>query len=138
MNSALQEAVNGFLFARSEEEEHKRRKERYRDALRTYLMDEGREDENGHRHADFEPLTIGGKTYRGIAAQRRISASIDLDKTEALVRARDLYDVVFPPVTTRQFNEDALYAANQKGLITDAELDSLITENVTFAIVPVK
>jgi hypothetical protein len=139
MNSALIEAVNGFLHNRAEEEEVTRVKNRYRDVLRNWLMQDGREDENGHRHLDFDsPLTIGGKAWSGITAQRRISASIDLDKVEALVRARGLYDQVFPEVRIRQFKEDVLYILNQQGKITDAELDALITENVSFAIVPVK
>jgi hypothetical protein len=139
MNSAMTEAIHGFLHNRAEEEAVSKAKVRYRDVLRTILLQDGREDENGHRHMDFlEPLTVGGKTWKGIMAQRRISASIDLDKVEALVRAKGLYDEVFPEVRVRKFDEDKLYILNQRELITDAELDGLITENISFAIVPVK
>lgn len=139
MNSALNEAVHGFLHNRAEESAVAEAKTRYRDALRVFLLQEGREDENGHRHLDFAaPLSVGGKSWSGITAQRRISPSIDLTRTEELVRAKGLYDTVWPVVSRREFDENALYIANQQGLISDSELDSLITENVTWAIVPVK
>lgn len=140
MDRALAEAVNGFLFNRSEQERTGKARDRYRDALRSWLMTEGREDENGHRYLDLDGsgLTIGDHTYRAICAQRRVTSSIDLDATEDLCRELGLFNEVFPVVPVRQFDEDALYAANQRGLITDEQLDSLITENVTYAIVPVK
>jgi hypothetical protein len=139
MNSALTEAIHGFLFNRSEQERTGKKRDTYRDVLRDWLMTDGREDENGHRYLDFDDdLTIEGKTWRGIQAQRRISASIDLDAAEELAKSRGIYDEVFPIVEIREFNEDALYAANQRGLVSDADLDALVTEHVTFAIVPVK
>ena len=139
MDSALNEAVHGFLFNRAEQERTGKIRDKYRDALRDWLLADGREDESGHRYLDFEsPLTVGERTWSGICAQRRLSSSIDLDAAESLCRELDIFDVVFPVVPVRQFDEDALYAANQRGLITDEQLDSLITENETFAIVPVK
>lgn len=139
MNRALTEAIHGFLFNRAEQERTGKQRDTYRDVLKRWLMTDGREDENGHRYLDFEnDLTIEGKTYSGICAQRRLSSSIDLDKTEALAQELGIFDLVFPVVPVRQFDEDALYAANQRGLISDEQLDSLITENVTYAVVPVK
>lgn len=139
MNSALVEAVNGFLYNRAQNEWTGRQRDTYRDSLRKWLLEDGREDENGHRYLDFDkPLTIEGKTYGAICAQRRVSSSIDLDATEAMARELGIYDLVFPVTEVRQFDEDALYAANQRGQISDEQLDSLITENVSFAIVPVK
>lgn len=139
MERMLQEAVHGFLFNRAEQERTAKTRDSYKDVVKRLIMTDGREDENGSRWLDFdEPLTIEGKSYRGIQAQRRLSSSIDLDATEELVRAKGLYNDVFPVVEVRQFHEDRLYAANQQGLISDAELDSLITENVTYAVVPVK
>lgn len=139
MNRALAEAVNGFLYNRAQSEFTSRQRDSYRDSLRKWLMEDGREDENGHRYLDFDnDLTIEGKTYKAICAQRRVSSSIDLDATEAKARELGIYDLVFPVIEIRQFDEDALYAANQRGQISDEDLDSLITENVSYAIVPVK
>lgn len=139
MNGALLEAVHGFLYNRAEQERTAKTRDNYKFALREWLLEDGREDESGHRYLDFDDeLTIEGKTYRGIVAQRRISSSIDLDATEELAKSHGIYDDIFPIVQVREFNEDALYAANQRGIISDAELDALLTENVTYAVVPVK
>lgn len=139
MDRAMTEAVHGFLYNRSEQERTAKSRDAYRDLLRSWIMDDGREDDNGHRWLDFEdPLTIEGKTWRAIQLQKRVSSSIDLDAVEELVRAKGLYDDVFPEVVVREFNEDRLYAANQKGLISDAEIDGLVTEHVTYAVVAVK
>lgn len=139
MHNALTQAVHGFLYNRSEQERTGRARDNYRDILRQWLLEDGREDENGHRYLDFDDdLTIEGKTYRGIVAQRRISSSIDLDAAEELAKSHGIYDDVFPVVEVRDFDEDALYAANQRGIISDEQLDALVTEHVTFAVVPVK
>lgn len=139
MNGALAEAVNGFLFNRAEQERTTRMRDNYKFALRDWLMEDGEVDENGHRWLTFdEPMTIEGKTWRAICAQRRLSSSLDIDATEELCKALGIYDKVFPVVSVRQFDEDALYAANQRGEISDEQLDGLITESETFAIVPVK
>lgn len=139
MNGALIEAVNGFLFNRAEQERTTRMRDNYKFALRDWLMEDGEVDENGHRWLYFdEPLTIEGRTWRAICAQRRLSSSLDIEATEAKTKELGLYDQVFPVVSVRQFDEDALYAANQRGDISDEDLDSLITETETYAIVPVK
>jgi hypothetical protein len=139
MNGALIEAVHSFLYNRSEVERTGKARDTSRDFLKRWLMEDGRVDENGHRWLDFaDELTIDGRTWKAICAQRRISSSIDLDATEELVKAKGLYNDVFPVVEVREFNEDALYAANQRGLISDEELDGLLIEVETFAIVPVK
>lgn len=139
MNSAVNQMIHGFLFNRAEQERTGKSRDSYRNLLREVIMEDGREDENGHRWLDFEEdLTVEGKTYKAICAQRRISSSIDLDATESLAKELNLYDEVFPVKEVRQFDEDRLYALNQQGKITDEQLDSLITEVETFAIVPVK
>jgi hypothetical protein len=139
MNSAVNQMIHGFLFNRAEQERTGKSRDSYRNLLREVIMEDGREDENGHRWLDFEEdLTVEGKTYKAICAQRRISSSIDLDATESLSKELNLYDEVFPVKEVRQFDEDRLYALNQQGKITDEQLDSLITEVETFAIVPVK
>lgn len=139
MNSALKEAVNGFLFNRSEQERTGKQRDMYRDALREWLMTDGEVDESGHRWLVFEnPLTIEGRSWRAITAQRRLSSSIDLDAVEAWAKTNGFMDEVFPIVERREFDEDALYALNQRGLVSDEVLDSFITESETFAIVPVK
>src|SRR6185437_7907376 len=104
MNGALVEAVNGFLFNRAEQERTTRMRDNYKFALREWLMEEAEVDENGHRWLIFdEPLTIEGKTWRAICAQRRLSSSIDLDMVESWARDNGFLDEIFPIVERREF-----------------------------------
>jgi len=142
MVSDLTQAVHMFLYQRDAETTAAKAKTNGRDTIKEHLMsgaEDVREDENGHLVYDFpKPLIINGVEYKAVAAQRRLSSRIDLAKTETLAKDKGLYEDVFKAVVTRSFDEDALYAANQLGYITDDELDALITEDVTYAIVAVK
>lgn len=133
--------AHSFLYNRSEEEKFKRSKEKSRDALKKYLLEFGEEDESGHRRLDFESdMTIVDKSYSGVMAQRRLTASIDTDSVEEDLKrlGPEFYDRVFKPKIVREFDENELYVLNQEGIVPDAKLDSWITEQVTYAIVPVK
>lgn len=145
--SDLLKAAHEFLFYRARETSDGKLKTGSRDILKEWLTAtgpdggflNGREDGEGHRYWDFaEPLTIDGVAYAGIQAQHRAASRIDLDAAEALAKARGIYDTVFPEVTVREFDEDALFAANQTGKVSDDELDALEVLNETYAIVPVK
>ena len=128
-----------FIYYRDEESAAKTRKEHERDKLKGWLTLQaqngrflhGREDENGHRYLDFDrPITIGETTYTGVVAQRKVPAPyVDLDEAEKLLRELDptgkLYDMVFERVVVREFNEDKLYVLNQRGVISDEQLDAL-------------
>lgn len=145
----LTRAAHEFLHFRSVEAQATATKNKARDLLKGWLimknqgkMLNGRVDENGHRFYDFEqPLTIGEVTYTGIQAQRKTSSSIDLEATEKLLREKGgekLYDLVFKRVVTREFSEDELFLLNQKGVISDDELDALETESESYSLLPVK
>lgn len=142
-------AVHEFLYYRDVETKAAPVKNKARDFIKGWLtlknavgkFVNGREDENGHRYYDLpEPLTIGEATYVAIQAQRKTSSSIDLDKTEELLKSKggSAYDIVFKPVVERRFDEDALFALNQRGVITDEELDSLEVISTSYSLVPVK
>lgn len=143
----LLKAAHEFLHYRGEETAAGKVKNSARDILKGYLTAtgpdgefvNGREDGEGHRYWDFEePLVIGGTAYTGIQAQRRASSGIDLDAAEKLAKDKGIYDQVFPEVVIREFDEDALFAANQEGKVSDDELDELEVLNETYAILPVK
>lgn len=146
----LGRAAHEFLYNRSVEAQATPLKNTARDLIKGWLtlkdqlgrFANGRVDENGHRYLDFDqPLTIGGETYTGIQAQRKTSAAIDLEKTEALLREKGgdaLYDVVFKREVIRTFDEDELFLLHQKGVISDEELDALETESESYSLVPVK
>lgn len=141
----LGKAMHNFLYYRGAETSAKTLKDRARDALKSWLTTEvdgrmvnGREDENGHRFYDADPVVIDGVTYAGVKAQRNLSLSIDVEKAEELARARGVYDLVFPERTVRDFNEDELFRQNQLGVFTDEELDGLEVTSVSYSLTAVK
>lgn len=141
----LGKSLHNFLYYRGAETSAKTLKDRARDALKSWLTTEvdgrlvnGREDENGHRFYDSDPVTIDGVTYAGVKAQRNLSLSIDVEKAEELARARGVYDLVFPERTVRDFNEDELFRQNQLGVFTDEELDGLEVTSVSYSLTAVK
>lgn len=142
----LSRAAQTFIHTRNEESTALTAKNRARDLLKGWLTLKiqgkyvnGRADEMGHRHYDFDaPMAIGDATYTGIVAQRKTNASIDLDKAEVLAREKGIYGKIFKAVTTRQFDEAELYAANQRGVVSDKELEDLTVETESFALTAVK
>jgi hypothetical protein len=141
MLSDTTKAIHGYLFNRSSEATAKTAKTRDGNYLRDFIMANGREDENGHKYLDLDPpLNIDGVAYRAIKLERRASSSIDLDATEVLMtsKGQSEYEKVFKIITVEEFDENEFYLSNQRGVVTDEELDSVITEEVTYALVPVK
>lgn len=145
----LQRAVHEFLYNRDVEAQATPAKNSARDVIKGWLtlknaagkMPNGRVDENENRFLDFEqPMTINGVTYTGIKAERKTPAAhIDLDKAEALAREKGVYDKVFKRKVIREFDEDALFLLNQKGVLTDDDLDALVvTGEATYALTVVK
>src|ERR1700761_1025668 len=135
--------AHSFLFSRKQQANYADRRPSSRDVLleRLLTQDEGGQfytDENGHKYYDFpSPVTIEGVKYKGVAAQRRTSSEIDIGATEHLLRqiGQEAFDRVFRKVTVRQFQEDELYLMNQEGAVSDDQLDSLLVEHETWAVV---
>lgn len=128
----LEKQAHTFLHYREVGADAERRKNAARDSLKGWAtlknavgkFVNGEEDENGNR---ILPWTINGKR---IVAQRKVPAAyIDLEKTEALLRAKDptgrLYDIVFKREVVRTFTEDELYVLHAQGVLSDEELDGL-------------
>jgi hypothetical protein len=142
-------AAHEFIYNRAAEATATRVKNTKRDMLKGWLTMKnalgkfvnGRVDENGHRHFDFkEPLTIGDETYTGIVAQRKTSSRIDLEAVEEALKAKgdSSYDLVFKRQVIREFDEEALYVLNQKGVVSDEELDSFTIEDESYSLTTVK
>lgn len=102
-----------------------------RDELMAAAEAEGQPDEKGSLYLDVKPFEFRGKTYGAIKRTRRTSVSISEDLALKLVAKKGLEKRAIVQVPTLDQNE--LYVLNQEGKITDAELDSLFVETVTWA-----
>lgn len=141
----LTKAAHTFAFYRNAEAKATREKNGARDIIKGWLTmrnkegvrQNGREDENGNRFLDLEePLVIGGDTITGIKAERKTSPVIDEEAVEAALKDRDdnAYDMVFKRVVIREFDEDALFVLNQRGVISDEQMESFIDVRESFAL----
>lgn len=149
--SDLEKSAHEFLHYRDTTASAEKIRDRAKATIKEWLtakseagkMVNGDVDEDGNRTLYFDdPLTIGETTYSGVQAQKReATPEIDIDAAEALLKAKssEAYDKVFKRRVIREFDEDALLVLNQKGVVSDDELDALlVTGDPTYALVVVK
>ena len=126
-----------YLHYRDVEAEAKKAKPNSED-IKKYIAENG--EENGN-HIDWlfpSPVTIGSATYRGLRNQGKPDTFMDEDKARELVEAKNLRDKVVREVTTEVWDWDELYVLNQQGLISDDEIDSLMTTEIKYSLVVIK
>jgi hypothetical protein len=126
---------NRSLRERSEYHEGKLKKE-----LLSHLETEGALQEGGHRIIELdEPEEYFAvkegkpipKLVNGIERKRRVSQSLNEDRTLAMLKEKGLLDQCTEVIVV--LNEDAILAANYAGDIEDEELVELYDENESFA-----
>lgn len=106
--------------------------------LKDWILDNCEQDESGNYVWDFDKPVIGDKddSYRGLMLQRRVSEFIDEDKADEIIQAHNLQDRCYTTIEVIDF--DQLYACNQEGVVSDEEIDSILSFNETFALIKVK
>ena len=106
--------------------------------LKDWILDNCEQDESGNYLWDFDKPVIGDKddSYRGLMLQRRVSEFIDEDKADEIIQAHNLQDRCYTTIEVIDF--DQLYACNQEGVVSDEEIDSILSFNETFALIKVK
>lgn len=105
---------------------------RLRDDLMETVIAEGSQDEKGNTHFEL-PATIdvAGREYRGIKREVRVSTTLNEDRALAMIDEKRLGTEVVNLVP--QIDMDALYAAYQRGKLTEEEIDSLFDVKRTYA-----
>lgn len=124
-----------------------KKRDKARDRIKEWFEKGGDADheitvnDQGSQLVEFdEPVVIDGVRITGLENVRRQSDDLDLDKVDAWLDSlpedtrKALAKKLYKPVTDYLFQQDALYALNQAGVITDAVLDSLFTTNLTWAL----
>jgi hypothetical protein len=115
-----------------------------RDYLEQYIREHGIPDENGHIVWEFDvPVTVddhkhGLVTYSGLKLQRRVSEYMDEEKAMEIIDKYSLWAECTEEEIVRHVDYDALYAQNQLGVISDEEIDSLLSFDVSYALTKVK
>jgi hypothetical protein len=124
-----------YILAAHDEAEHKRRRETFRDSLKTWIMENCEQDENGNFRWELDdPITVDGEEWiTGFELQRRVSEFINEDKAWDIVRKYDVGDACV--VMVEELDCDQLYVLNQQGIISDEDIDSILEQTETWALV---
>ena len=94
------------------------------------LDSKGEEDDKGNIVLEL-PEEVDG--YSAIIKQRRVARKIDEDKAEEIITARGMEETLYK--TIRVVDEDALMAALYNDELTEAEIDEMYPQSITWALV---
>jgi len=128
-----------YLLASHDEASHRHRREELRDHLKTWITGNCEPDENGSYHYYFDkPLIMGGQSYSGLMAQRRVSEFINEERAFEVADKYDARSQVVREVITEELDLDAMYSLNQQGIIPDEDIDSILDLRETYALVKIE
>jgi hypothetical protein len=127
-----------YILTTYDEDNLKKKRSELRSSIYDFIMDNGEPDEDGNLIYKFDkPMTIDDNTwFSGFMLQRRISEFVDEDKAMAIIEKYGLQDTCI--YMTPVIDYDNLYAANQKGIIPDKEIDELLEQEETWALIKMK
>lgn len=114
------------------------------DALKPTLLETAATlglENDGHRDLLFpEPVEIDGVTYKGLRRERRAPQYFDESKSREILEKKGLTEKVVTKrmVEVEDFDQNEVYVLHQEGLLTEEEMDAMLTTNETFALVKVK
>lgn len=106
-----------------------------RGQLLTIAETHGTVDEHGHQRVLLDaPVTVGDVTFTGYVRRRSVTQSFNENAARELVEARGLTDRVLRTKITTYVDQDELWACQQEGLLTAAEIDSTIDRSYTHSL----
>lgn len=98
---------------------------------------EGYADEKGNVFYDLpDEVEVEGKVYRGLKREHRVSVFFDEDKAEQRLVELDLYDQATS--TSTYLDQDKVYALQQRGQLSEEDLDSFFGTTETYAFRPLQ
>lgn len=131
--------VHSYLFTVSEEDKLRKLRDNYKKQLSSLIIADDNKDDKGNYNLEFtEPLCINDTWYTGLQMQRRVSEYLNEEAAWKLIADKHLHDRCIRVVTTEEIDLDELYAANQEGIISDDEIDSIIENDESYALIRVK
>lgn len=134
--SSAAQNIAQFIHWRQKEIEAKSNKAKFRKSgnLDDLVTTSGEEQYDGSfiYFLDTPVPLESGKTVIGLEKHRAMSVYMDEEAAEALADELNIVEDVSH--MERVFDEDAFYAANQRGLITDEQLASILIEAEDFSL----
>lgn len=131
-NSVLS-IVREYSGVRAQAELIKAREGEIKRRLSTIVEEHGEADEKGHLWLQL-PESTGG--YISLQRQRRVSRALDEGKAERILAAAGITEQCYrlEPV----LDQDAVMAALYEGTLTEAQIDEMWPQKISYAFVPVK
>lgn len=130
-----------YLLSHYIESENKAKREAARDYLKPFIMAAFEADENGNFYYEFpDPIAVDyDRTFiKGLLVRRRVSEYVNEERADELVVEHNLQDRCFRETVSYDLDLDELYAANQEGIISDDEIDSIIETDFSYSLEKVK
>lgn len=126
----LSDKFRRWAFLRGQSDITSAQMNKLRDELMAHAAAQGDHDERGNSHLSLA-IEVGGKSFSGIKREARTSTTLNKERALEMAYTKGLQDelIVHEPC----IDTDALYAAWQRGKITERELDGLFDTKTTFA-----
>lgn len=108
------------------------RMNKLRDDLMAAVIADGDQDERGNTHLTLPtPVSVGEKQFSGIKREARTTVTLNDERAMALAHEKGLQSELI--IHEPRIDLDALYAAWQRGKITEEELDAVFDTKTTYA-----
>lgn len=130
--------VHGYLYSLSEETKIKKLREDYRNNLKEIIMSGDTDDKGNYNYEFPDPLCIDDLWYTGLQMQRRVSEYVNEETARELIEKHGLDKRCIKVIEVTEIDLDELYAANQEGIISDDEIDSIIEADETYSLIRIK
>ena len=136
LSTMLQGKAAQFLALRAEVAQATKRQNEIKGYLNEQIDKFGEVDEvNGHINLTLpEPVIAGGKEYTILQRQKRVGMLFDEEVAERLLKDAGVYEKA--TTTVVQLDQDKVYALHQMGEITDEQMDEILVEKISWALVP--
>lgn len=122
-------------------------RDKARDTIKAWFKAGGDPDheitvnENGSQLVEFsEPVAVDGVKVLGLENRRTVTSELDLDKVDEWLEGLDetqrqqLSRRLYKKVVEHVFQPDELFAMQQEGILTEAELDALFSSQESWAL----
>lgn len=129
----IQHLLELLLQAKSRQSADKAVQDSSTKELKAIVETSGYTDANGHIWLDLD--TPVGEVAQ-LQMQRKVSTTLDEERATTLLKAKGIYAQCTTTVVV--LDQDEIMAAHYRGELTEAELDSLFTKSVNFALMTPK
>ena len=125
--SGLVRLVTDFVSAKRTKADIDKRFNSLKTRLSEYVDENGDADENGHLWVELP----ANSPISSLKREKRVQRILDEDAAEALLKKKRIYKDCTTTITV--LDEEKILAAHYQGKISEEELDTLYSENVTWA-----